>query len=571
MNDNNKALQTINDSERSELNFEELEVILDSDLERSLSDLELLKENREKIGNPVALSDTVMNVVWEQFVNQVGAVAGEEFIRENRGLTLDLRDSAHIQTTQNFENGIFTPHNPTSEAYVKENYKRYTEVPHGKFRDEYVDPNMNATLKRAGKLHEKGIEYVKDIYTGRQIPTQTKLENGKNNPMAAQREHVKASATLYEDTTLQMSYDSPTLAGIINNPENLQGYTTAKRNNDKSDYCPDDMSDRDKTKHWESANELAEKFIESKRQEGLNRLRQEGKKSQKEETVRMGRKVLQGIAMGLLAALVKTIFQKLVIWLKSKEKSLSSFVDKIKEAIHKFVKDLKEQLKIATQSAVGALATMIFGPIVRTLQKVWTFLKQGYKSIKEAIAYIKDPANKTKPFSILMMEVGKIIIAGASAVGAMVLAGTIEGTLSTVPFFAFEIPMLGSLASILSLFLGGLISGLVGAIALNLIDKWIAKKQRTIQTGEIIKTQDDVLRIQSEIINISEIQTEQAKRLTAIDICSRHQQASEIALTKIDEIDCHRKEIEDTSYIRDITLSMNGAALDDIIADLDTK
>lgn len=37
-----------------------------------------------------------MDVVWEQFVNQVAVTAGEDFIKENRGLHLDLRKEAHI-------------------------------------------------------------------------------------------------------------------------------------------------------------------------------------------------------------------------------------------------------------------------------------------------------------------------------------------------------------------------------------------------------------------------------------------------------------------------------------------
>ena len=41
----------------------------------------------------------------------MGAVTGEEFIRENRGLTLDIRNSAHIQTTENFEKGKIASHN----------------------------------------------------------------------------------------------------------------------------------------------------------------------------------------------------------------------------------------------------------------------------------------------------------------------------------------------------------------------------------------------------------------------------------------------------------------------------
>lgn len=283
----------------------------------------------------------------------------------------------------------------------------------------------------------------------------------------------------------------------------------------------------------------------------------------------MGKKALQGIVMGLLAALIKTIFQKFAVWLKSKEKSFSSFIDKVKEAISKFIKDLKEHLKIAAQSAIGTIATMIFGPIIRTLQKAWTFLKQGYKSLKEAISYIKNPVNKKKPLSILMMEVGKIIIAGLSAAGAIVLSGVIEGALASVPFFAFEIPVLGSLASIIGLFLGSLISGLIGAIALNLIDRWIAKKQRIIQTGKIVTKQNEVLEIQTKIIGVSEIQLDKTKLSTAEEIVSRHQYAVKAAKSKISEIEFDREEIQDTAYWGNISLSENGGRLNDLISDID--
>lgn len=53
-------------------------------------------------------------------------------------------------------------------------------------------------------------------------------------------------------------------------------------------------------------------------------------------------------------------------------------------------------------------------------------LKQGWKSLKDAAKYIKDPANKGKPIGILMMEVGKIIIAGMTATGALMLGEVIE-------------------------------------------------------------------------------------------------------------------------------------------------
>lgn len=356
-----------------------------------------------------------------------------------------------------------------------------------------------------------------------------------------------------------------TMSEWLNNPN---------RKGQKPDEIFDDLTDDLKSSYLEKDAEAREEY-ERVKHEGEKRSYETGKKSQRAEAARMGKKALQGVAMGLLAALVKEIFQKFAVWLKSKSKSLSSFIGNVKEAISRFIKDLKNHLKIAAQSAVGTLASMIFGPIVRTLQKAWTFIKQGYKSLKEAISYIKNPANKKKPFSIMMMEVGKIIITGLSAAGAIVLGGAIEGALSAVPFFAFEIPVLGSLASIIGLFLGALISGLIGAIALNLIDRWIAKKQRAIQTGNIITKNNQVLDLQTKKIVVSQAQLEKKKVDTAMGIVNRHQEAAGIVHSKIKEIDDDLIAIYDNesniygNNAYDITPSSNRKAIDDLADEID--
>ena len=84
---------------------------LEAELDEDLKDLEGLKADELKIGNPQSLADAVSDAVWDQFMQQIGAVAGEDFIKENRGMTLDLRDSAHIQTTENFAGGKIATHN----------------------------------------------------------------------------------------------------------------------------------------------------------------------------------------------------------------------------------------------------------------------------------------------------------------------------------------------------------------------------------------------------------------------------------------------------------------------------
>ena len=242
--ENEKAILDAIDFEAEETNLDELEQILEAELEEKYEDLDLLKEEREHINNPDHLGETIMNVVWEQFMNQVATTAGEDFIKENGGLKLNLSNEAHIQTPENFAKGKIATHNHISREQLEQNYNRYENTPHKEFREQYVNPGMDATLKRAGTLKKDGIDTVTDIYTGRQIPTDTKLGNGKNNPKAAQREHVKPSADVYKNPSLQMANSNEELADIINNPENLQGYTTAERNNRKSDKSANEMSEK---------------------------------------------------------------------------------------------------------------------------------------------------------------------------------------------------------------------------------------------------------------------------------------------------------------------------------------
>lgn len=516
--------------------FDELEEKLQSQLEEEIADMQFLAEEKDKIGNPDNLGKVIMDVVWEQFMNQVAVTAGEDFIQENNGLHLDLRDSAHIQTAENFAKGNLATHNYISKEKLEQNYDRYKNKPHGEFRKEYVNPGMNQTLKRAGALNKEGIDTVTDIYTGRQIPTQTKLENGKNNPNAAQREHVKPSAELYKNPALQMAYDSEELAGIINDPNNLQGYTTEKRNQRKSDNSSDEMSSKDKTKHWEKANEKAEKFIKEKEKEGAERLKKEGRKTQREEAFRIGGKALRAVLMQLLAELVKEIIGKLVQWFKSGQKAIDTLLDSLKQAIHSFIGKMKTHLINAGNTVFSTVATAIIGPVWGTIKKVWAMLKQGWNSLRNAVNYIKDPANKGKPIGILLMEVGKIVIAGLTGAGALLLGEVIEKSLMTIPIFAFEIPLLGSLASIIGIFLGAVVAGIIGAIAINIIEKQIEKSMKQKNVDAQITKGNEILRTQHQLRVLNEAKLDHTKSVVAQNIYARHSAAANIMADAVENI-----------------------------------
>ena len=541
-----------NENDLESFDLEALENKINDNIEEELKDLDYLESEHEKIGNPDNLGDVVQNIVWEQFINQLGSIAGEDFIKANHGLTLDLRNEAHIQTPENFKEGKISKHNHYSRESLEQNYDRYKNMPHKEFRKKYVNKQMDSTLKRAGTLEKEGVNTVQDIYTGRQIPTARKTIDGKDNPMAAQREHVKSSDELFRNPSLQMANDNEALASVINHPENFQGYTTAKRNRSKSNKSVAEMDDKDKTKHHEKANKRAEEFINKNEQEGEERLKQEGRKTQKEEALRIGSSSLRAAVMALLAQLVKTIISKLVTWFKSANKNLSTLRTSIKDAIVSFVTDLKTNLQIAGNSIISTIITSIGNPILNTIKKFWAILKQGWRALKDVYQYLKDPDNKNKPIDVRLMEIGKIVIVTLTAGGALLLGDLIEKKLLLIPVFSIEIPLIGSLASILGLFFGAVGAGIIGAILLNYIDKKIAKKQKGESNKNIIDKSNKVLSLQAEQQIINTVKLDNIKLTANQNITNRHEDAAEImkqSMASIMDNTIHPLALEDSIII----------------------
>lgn len=66
-----------------DFDLDSLENQLEEQLESQLSDLEFIKSEKEKIGNPDALGKVVMDEVWKQFTNQIGLeVTNETLIQK---------------------------------------------------------------------------------------------------------------------------------------------------------------------------------------------------------------------------------------------------------------------------------------------------------------------------------------------------------------------------------------------------------------------------------------------------------------------------------------------------------
>lgn len=575
MNENKKQLEEWAKLDTDSMDFDELESKLDSELEEQMADLDGLEDDREKIGNPDTIGHTVMNVVWEQFINQVGVIAGEDFIKENRNLTLDLRDSAHIQTTDNFAKGKIATHNDKIDYQ-----QRYDDWQANFQHDE--NGNVITHQTRSGKEEATLVNGARKPFDqGRPVGSVERGTDMDHNVSAGEIiRDAEANAHMTKDEQIAFANSDANLNEMDagqNRSKGDKAMTDWLDNPNKNGQKPNEIFDisEEQDKKYREKDAEARAEYEKQKKEGEQRSIETGKQSQKEEAMRIGGKALRSVVMGLLASLIKDIIRKLISWFRSGNRKLSTFIDSVKEAIKSFVSNMKEHLLNAGNTLATTIATAIFGPVIGMIKKAWIFLKQGYKSVKEAIKFLKDPVNKNMPFSLKMMEVGKIVIVGLTAGGAIVLSEVIEKGLMTIPGFAFEIPLLGSLASLVGMFLGALVSGLIGALALNLIDRLIAKKLKRINTQQQIEKKNEILATQSQLNQVAAKKVEKTRNETITSIQDRHAEAADIMKESISKImsnseDIAAEPIEDAEVIdeNENSTSENNDALDSIFGDL---
>lgn len=528
--------EQLNEDLTESFDFDELEEKLQSQLEEELADMQFLAEEKEKIGNPDNLGNVIMDVVWEQFINQVAVTAGEDFIKENRGLHLDLRKEAHIQTTENFADGKIATHN-TEIDYQQ----RYDDGQSNFVKDE--NGNVVTHQTRSGKEEATLVKGARKPFDeGR--PTGSVENHTDMDHTVSAAEIIRdpaANAHMTKDEQIAFANSDANLNEMdssLNRSKGDKSMTDWLDNPNSSGQKPDeifDISAEDEAKLRQKDAEAREEY-EKQKKEAEQKSIEAGKKSRKEEAFRIGGKALRAVLMQLLAELVREIVAKMVKWFKSSKKALDTLLDSLKEAIHSFIGKMKQHLINAGNTLFTTVATAIIGPIVGTIKKVWIMLKQGWSSLKNAIAYIKDPANKGKPIGRLMMEVGKIVIAGMTGIGAMVLGEVIEKGLMTIPIFAVEIPLLGSLANILGIFLGAVVAGIIGAIAINIIEKQIEKSMKRDNVDAQIEKGNEILRTQHQLQAVHEVKLDHTKGTTAQNIHDRHVAAANVMADSVENI-----------------------------------
>lgn len=497
----------------------EIENSLENNLKDVVEHIEQLDIDREKLQNNEYLQESIENIVWEQVQLQLAAQIGEEFIKDNNGQTLDLRKDAHIQTAENFEKGKLATHNRDvdyQERYTKwqDNFttnKKGERVLKSDAR-EFFDKGRD---KGSGAVHKDHTVSIKEQLNDIEMSTFFSKEEVK--------EFANSSKNLHDlDASANMSKGDKTMKEFLDSERN--------------ELKPEERFNIDR-KQLEKDDQEAREELHKRKQENKEKAIQSGKKSRRDEALKVSGKALKAALLQLLSEFLRELISKFISWLKDTERNLSTFIEKVKEAIISFVNNLSNHLLNVGKSVVTMIASAIVGPVINTFLKAWTFIHQGWKSLKEAIDYLNNPDNKEKSVQIMMLEIGKIVVAGLSATGAIVLGETLGASLTaSFPVLAISIPLLGTIGSLIGTFMGATLSGIIGAFVLKMIDQQIVNKQITELSSKKIDQNNEMLVIKDQLLDVKSIKLQVEKDSVINTIKERHDLAASIMKEKLSDI-----------------------------------
>ena len=528
MENKNETLEITN-NELEYSNLIDLQSSLQVELNDILDELSTIEEDREKLQNNKYLEEAIQDIIWDQVQNQLAVQIGEEFIKDNNGQKLDLRKDAHIQTTENFEKGKFASHN--REFNYQERYD--------KWQDNFVRDNLgniqthttrsgrivNTLTKEARRPFDKGRptgSKEKGTQMDHTVSAGEIIRDAKTNAFMTKEEQIafaNSKANLYEiRSEINQAKGDQSTTELLDNPNSKGQYAREVHN----------ISSKEERQLREKNNEARAKY-DQVRDEAEKRAIQSGKKSRRKEALKVTGKALKAAVLQLLTEFLREIVKKFISWLGEREKNFGNFIAKVKEAITNFISNLSHHVLGVGQSMVTMLATSIIGPVVGTFMQVWTFIQQGWRSLTDAIDYLKNPENKNKSTSVKMLEIGKIIVAGVTAAGAIVLSSAIGATLLSIfPPLGVEIPLLGSLSGLIGTFMGATVAGIAGAFVLKLIDQMIVDKQLDELTNKKIDKYNNKLIVQDQMnaVGMALVQVDKMESLSQME--DRHHQAAEI-------------------------------------------
>lgn len=484
------VLNTEEVDELQNLNYDELEEILEQQFKMEFSNLESLQTEFKEIGSPDKLSEVILDEIWNQFGNQIG---------------LDMTSDTLLKQ---YNDNIDKP-----KEYTKVIGKSILEDK--RFKD--AKNNMKDKL-RSGTL--------KDEYTGKTLKINEKVN----------LDHVVPRKQIFENPWRKIA-DIETV-DLANKSENFaatnESLNKSKGATSNSDYIKNREAREKKLKDQvQRANEKIDKKsisdaekrnLKAENNKRLNdKLAADSKKMLKSEktakkainkdiakkaSVRMankaGKEAVKAMFVAALFGMLKEIMNALVRYFKSKKQSFDAFLKEMKKALHSFFGKIKDFIKVGVDSFVGSIVGEIIGAFAEKLRKLPNLVKQLFGSIRESISYLSNPENESHSTAIKIAHISKIITSALVGVGAMFLGEYFEQFLNKIPGMTFEIKLLGTIANILGMFLASLLTGILGAIIINGLDGFISRKLQDENKRQQADKRNELLRIQEVQIFVAE-------------------------------------------------------------------
>ena len=469
--------------ESENLNYDELEELLEQQFTMEFSSLEKLEVECKEISSPDKLGDVILDEIWNQFSNQIGLDMTSDTLLKQYN---DNKDRPKEYTKK------------IGEDILKD--KRYTAA--------------NKAMKEKQKLGN-----LKDEYTGKTLKVNEK----------ANLDHVVARKQIFENSWRKIADIDP--VDLANKSENLaatnESLNKSKGAKSNSEYIKNrELREKELRNQVQRANEKIDKKnisdaekrnLKAENEKRLNdKLAADSKKMLKAEktakkainkdiakkaSVRMankaGKDAVKAMFVAALFGMLKEIMNALVRFFKSKKRSFDAFLEEMKNALYSFFGKIRDFIKEGIDSFVGSIVGEIIGAFAQKLKKLPNLIKQLFGSIRESISYLSNPENQTHSTAIKIAHISKIITSALVGVGAMFLGEYFEKYLLTISGMQTLIPLLGTIANILGMFLASLLTGILGAVIINRLDQFISKKlieenqkQQADKKNELIRIQD---------------------------------------------------------------------------------
>lgn len=469
--------------ESENLNYDELEELLEQQFTMEFSNLEKLEVECKEISSPDKLGDVILDEIWNQFANQIGLDMTSDTLLKQYN---DNKDRPKEYTKK------------IGEDILKD--KRYTAA--------------NKAMKEKQKLGN-----LKDEYTGKTLKVNEK----------ANLDHVVARKQIFENPWRKIA-DINT-EDLANKSENFaatnESLNKSKGAKSNSEYIKNrELREKELRNQVQRANEKIDKKnisdaekrnLKAENEKRLNdKLAADSKKMLKAEktakkainkdiakkaSVRMankaGKDAVKAMFVAALFGMLKEIMNALVRFFKSKKRSFDAFLEEMKNALYSFFGKIRDFIKVGIDSFVGSIVGEIIGAFAQKLKKLPNLIKQLFGSIRESISYLSNPENQTHSTAIKIAHISKIITSALVGVGAMFLGEYFEKYLLTISGMQTLIPLLGTIANILGMFLASLLTGILGAVIINRLDQFISKKlieenqkQQADKKNELIRIQD---------------------------------------------------------------------------------